>query len=58
MKSDHVIEGEVGARPLSEYTEVKGYGDAAEWVYAQAHATHEEGVSLLAVQEVRQVHYG
>ena len=47
----------VGAKPLSEYLEVKGYGDAAEWVYAQAHATREEGVPLLTVQEVRQVHY-
>jgi len=47
----------IGAKPLREYMEVKGYGDAAEWVYAQAHVTHQEGVPLLSVQEVRRVHY-
>lgn len=26
----------VGARPLKEYLEVKGYGDAATWVYREA----------------------
>ena len=26
----------VGAKPLREYMEVKGYADAARWVYAQA----------------------
>lgn len=48
----------VGAKPLREYMEVKGYGDAAKWVYAQA---LEPGVwatdGLLTVQEVRNVHY-
>jgi hypothetical protein len=27
----------VGAKPLKDYLEVRGYGDAAQWVYAQAH---------------------
>ena len=26
----------VGAKPLREYNEVKGYADAARWVYGQA----------------------
>lgn len=26
----------VGAKPLREYAEVKGYADAAQWVYGQA----------------------
>ena len=47
----------MGAKPLSKYLEVKGYGETAEWVYTQAHATREEGVPLLPVREVRRVHY-
>lgn len=48
----------VGSKPLREYMEVKGYGDAAHWVYAQALEPHgwTDG-NLLTVQEVRQVHY-
>ncbi len=48
----------VGAKPLSEYMEVKGYGDAATWVYA--HALNPGGWStghLISVQEVRHIHY-
>ena len=26
----------IGAKPLSEYNEVRGYADAAQWVYGQA----------------------
>ena len=47
----------VGAKPLREYMEVKGYGDAAQWVYAQALSTPLEGGALISVQEIRQVHY-
>lgn len=47
----------VGAKPLSEYLEVKGYGDAAEWVYAQAHSVQRGDSPLLTVQEVRRVHH-
>jgi Fic family protein len=48
----------VGAKPLSEYTEVKGYGDAARWVYGQAlepDAWSEGG--LITLNEVRRIHY-
>lgn len=49
----------VGNRELREYTEVRGYADAAEWVYRQASspvdvAGHDE---ILTLTEVRQVHH-
>lgn len=48
----------VGAKPLKEYMEVQGYGDAAAWVYRQALEpgdwTKEQ---LLTVQTVRHVHH-
>lgn len=48
----------VGSKPLKEYMEVKGYGDAAKWVYAQA---REPGnwvnEMLITVQTVRHVHF-
>lgn len=48
----------VGAKPLKEYMEVQGYGDAAAWVYRQALEpgdwTKDE---LLTVQTVRHVHH-
>lgn len=48
----------VGSKPLKEYMEVKGYGDAAKWVYAQAHEPEAWGTDgLLTVQEVRNIHY-
>jgi Fic family protein len=48
----------VGAKSLKEYMEVKGYGDAAKWVYAQAHASEGWGSDgLLTVQEVRNIHF-
>lgn len=47
----------VGAKPLSEYMEVKGYGDAAQWVYAQAQSARQNDVPLMSVQEVRRVHH-
>lgn len=48
----------VGAKPLREYMEVQGYGDAAKWVYAQALEPDEwtDG-SLLTAQEVRHIHH-
>jgi len=47
----------VGAKPLREYMEVQGYGNAARWVYAHAIDPGDwrpEG--LISMQEVRQVH--
>lgn len=47
----------VGAKPLREYLEVKGYADAAQWVYGQAH--HRGGPpesTLVTLAEVRQIH--
>jgi len=47
----------VGAKPLKEYLEVTGYGDAARWVYAQALQPGDwHNGELLSVHEVRQVH--
>ena len=47
----------VGAKPLKEYLEVRGYADAAQWVYTQALQPDEwyDG-ALLSVQEVRRIH--
>jgi Fic family protein len=42
----------VGAKPLKEYNEVKGYADAASWVYGQAHDGR-----LLTMSEVRRIHH-
>ena len=48
----------VGSKPLKEYMEVKGYGDAAAWVYREAMgATDRESGQLLTVHEVRNIHY-
>ncbi|MEP6631009.1 MAG: Fic family protein [Lapillicoccus sp.] len=47
----------VGAKPLREYMEVKGYGDAAQWVYAQALEPGDwHDGRLIAVQELRHIH--
>lgn len=47
----------VGARPLKDYLEVKGYGLAAEWVYAHALQPGDWGAEgLVAMREVRHVH--
>lgn len=47
----------VGNKQLSEYMEVRGYADAAQWVYGQAiePGTWNDG-RLLTLTEVRQVH--
>lgn len=47
----------VGAKPLKEYMEVKGYGDAASWVYEQAHYGSQPSTdALVTLTEVRNVH--
>ena len=47
----------VGAKPLREYMEVQGYGEAATWVYAQAHHRGSWfGPDLITITEVRQIH--
>ena len=45
----------VGEKQLSEYMEVRGYADAATWVYGHAHAPSTTD-SLLTLTEVRHVH--
>lgn len=48
----------VGAKQLKEYNEVRGYADAAQWVYGHAlepDAWHDG--RLLTLSEVRRVHY-
>lgn len=47
----------VGAKPLKEYMEVKGYADAATWVYSQAHYG-EVGFAgdAISLTELRQIH--
>ena len=53
-----LLEGRaVGDRQLAEYLEVKGYADAARWVYSQALEPSLQGLGeLLTVTEVRHVH--
>ena len=47
----------IGARPLRDYLEVHGYGDAARWVYAQASgAGRFKTDTLITVTEVREIH--
>lgn len=47
----------VGEKQLREYMEVKGYADAADWVYRQAVQPSEwQARSVLTITEVRQVH--
>lgn len=47
----------VGSKPLKEYMEVKGYGDAARWVYSQALEPDEWSADgLISINEVRRVH--
>ncbi|WP_240669697.1 Fic family protein [Actinoplanes solisilvae] len=48
----------VGAKPLRDYMEVKGYGDAARWVYGQAlHPGQWQDNELVSIQEVRHIHH-
>jgi Fic family protein len=47
----------VGAKPLKDYLEVRGYGDAARWVYAQARGGGALNVDkLVTITEIREVH--
>lgn len=46
----------VGAKPLKDYLEVLGYGEAARWVYHQASGGTYRTDALLTVTEVREVH--
>lgn len=47
----------VGAKPLKDYLEVRGYGDAARWVYGQARGNGAiPGDALVTVTEIREVH--
>ncbi len=47
----------VGNKELAEYLEVKGYADAADWVYNQAlRPSMTDGVETLSMTELRQIH--
>jgi Fic/DOC family len=46
----------VGQKELKDYLEVKGYANAAQWVYAQATKPGWASGKLLTITEVRQVH--
>ena len=47
----------VGAKPLKDYLEVRGYGDAASWVYAQARGAGDHDIDkLVLLTEIRQIH--
>jgi len=48
----------VGAKPLREYLEVKGYADAASWVYREAMGAGDRASGeLITVQEIRHIHH-
>ena len=47
----------MGAKPLREYMEVRGYADAAQWVYTQALEPGQlHNGDLISIHEVRQIH--
>ncbi|ANC32657.1 Fic family protein [Isoptericola dokdonensis] len=47
----------VGNKELKDYMEVRGYADAATWVYGHAlDPVHEVGTELLTLTEVRRLH--
>jgi hypothetical protein len=47
----------VGKKQLRDYMEVRGYADAAHWIYSQAVAPGDWGSeALLTVTEVREAH--
>lgn len=46
----------VGDRELREYMEVRGYADAASWVYSQGVKPDMVTGTLLTITEIRQVH--
>jgi len=45
----------VGAKPLKEYMEVQGYGQAARWVYGHALEPDWHSGDLITVTEIRQI---
>lgn len=47
----------VGQRELKDYLEVKGYAEAARWVYGEAIHPKADSGKLLTLQEVRRVHH-
>ena len=49
----------VGSRTLREYLEVKGYADAAEWVYEHAAPSREKSETgpILTLADVRMIHH-
>ncbi|MFA5785638.1 MAG: Fic family protein [Actinomycetota bacterium] len=48
----------VGNKQLGEYVEVRGYADAAQWVYGQAiEPDSRTGGHLLTLAEIRHVHH-
>ncbi|HWN73251.1 MAG TPA: hypothetical protein VNN15_05540, partial [Solirubrobacterales bacterium] len=47
----------VGNKELSEYLEVRGYADAAGWVYGQGiHPDGWSGGKLITLSEIREIH--
>ena len=46
----------VGNKQLREYNEVKGYADAADWVYRQAIAPGGHTDGILTITELRHIH--
>ncbi len=46
----------VGDKELREYMEVKGYADAADWVYRQAAAPDPDRKELITLTEIRSIH--
>ena len=48
----------VGGKPLKEYLEVKGYADAAQWVYSQTlQGQLPVGAQLIGIHEIREIHH-
>jgi Fic family protein len=46
----------VGNKELREYMEVRGYADAADWVYRQARTPRTGGTELISTTELRHIH--
>jgi Fic family protein len=46
----------VGHKELKDYLEVRGYADAAEWVYGQGLEPGRSSADLLSITEIRDVH--
>lgn len=46
----------VGSKALKEYLEVRGYANAAQWVYGQSHR-RDSAAPLVTIQEIRNLHH-